>query len=96
MEPIIAFVTTAVQNKVKQIINTIFKLTFERKRRSVEGYHAQDHDALKITMKELRENNKCKSTAAISCTNLFKGKTISCTSMRPSNGCHAVTLSVIF
>lgn len=60
-----------------------------------KGITAQDHDALKITMKELRENNKCKSTAAISCTHLFKGKTISCTSMRPSNGCHAVTLSVI-
>lgn len=95
MKPIIAFVTTAVQNKVKQIINTIFKLTFERKRKG-KGITAQDHEALKITMKELRENIKCKSTAAISCTHLFKGKTISCTSMRPSNGCHAVTLSVIF
>ena len=61
-----------------------------------KGITAQDHEALKITMKELRENIKCKSTAAISCTHLFKGKTISFTSMRPSNGCHAVTLSVIF
>ena len=30
-----------------------------------KGITAQDHEALTITMKELRENIKCKSTAAI-------------------------------
>lgn len=50
---------------------------------------AEDYDAFKIKMKELRENNVSQQLQ-------YHVHICSCTSMRPSNGCHAITLSVIF